>query len=388
MTQPEVLKAYRDIEEWWGGPLNSELIDLVAGAPWDQLCEAGRHWMRNFDVEGPGQLPEVAAGELRPVFGRHTSGSTHPQTAARLLLYTDSVVEDAKWLDPFGQVLVRKINQGEQVVRAEVLNRLRWLHAMRPLVEDGAIWFTHKYARGDSEWEEQHIFSPKSAPPLIDRNRSLSDRSVEDRLAIDLLCNIDVAREGSGTCLALSPAEEAAYIRLLDGKVLADNRISHLTALARIHLGDFGYNIESLVTLRKSSDALAEWRTQLRTGLAAVGEVPDTEEGTRQARSILAHELRSSAAKLEKAAKASPAMEAMRSGTRALGLTGLGAAAGAAAASSMGMPLAGAVAGAVTAGTKNIAESALTYLAAARERKKASAVWDIVMSFTETRTTQ
>jgi hypothetical protein len=372
-TQPEAIAIYQHLEKWWGGPLDGDLIELITNSPLDQLEAAEQDWI-NLDRLREELMPPVSPGEVRPVYGEWGDFTGRLDLmSARLLLYVDSVVEDLYRLEPFAAMNV--VDNPEDWKRNDIRRGLEWLRMMRPLIEEGAIVFTSKTSR---------ILTPQflelMTNPLPDRVAS-----AQESLGYRLAGNIAIAKDGRGSCLALNADEEVAYKRLLTGQTMADRRISQLTTLARVSLPDFGNSLSSLVTLRKSSDALADWRLHLKRGLAAVAEVPDTERGAHEASTILASELNGSLANVKKAAEASPAMQALRSGTKALGLSGLGAAAGLAAAATMGLPPAGVLVGAASAGAKDFTKAVEEYVTAARKRNEAKAVWGLVMSFTSAR---
>jgi len=371
-AQPEPLAIISSIEEWWGEQLSSSLIDRIAAAPFEHLEEFHD---REVEIQGlyqPGHLPPLSPGDLRPVWGEALEpAGINYRTAAKMLLYVDSVVEDSHRLEPFNVVGMEDARSDHEYVRQHIRRDLEWLLGNKPLIEDGSILFTAKY-RGVSHfgmWE-----SIAGARP---------QRSSE---AWQMSGNVLAAMEGTATPIAQSRGHEAGYRELLGGHAIGDGRLSELTTLARLPLPSFGdATLKSIVTLRASADEFAEWRQHLRAALGAVAELPESDSAATAAAAIVRDELSHSTHALTRAVKKSPALSAMRSAGSGLGITALGAAGSMGAASLLDPSdpnlMVGALVGAVPGAAETIRSAGRAYVEASHARQTGKAVWSILGSF-------
>lgn len=371
-AQPEPLAVISSIEEWWGEQLSSGLIDRIAAAPFEHLEE---YYLREVEIQGlyqPGHLPPLSPGELRPVWGEALEpAEINYRTAAKMLLYVDSVVEDSHRLEPFNVVGMEDARADHEYVRQRIRHDLEWLLENKPLIEDGSILFTAKY-RGISHfgiWD-----SVAGAGPT---------RSSQ---AWQMSGNVLAAMEGTATPIAQSREHEAGYRELLAGHTIADGRLSELTTLARLPVPSFGKaTLKSIVALRASADDFAEWRQHLRAALGAVSELPESESAAADAAAIVRDELSHSTHALTRAVNESPALSAIRSAGSGLGITALGAVGSMGAASWLDPSdpnlMAGAIVGAVPGAAETLRSAGRAYVEASHARHTGKAVWSILGSF-------
>src|SRR4051794_33209607 len=127
-AQPEAMRVIADIESWWGERLTISLIEVIASAPFEHLVafyEEGNDLQTLY--EG-GHLPSLPAGNLRPIWGESLEpASLNYRTAAKMLLYVDSVVEDSHRLEPFSVVGMEDAQRDHEYVRSEIRRDLAWL---------------------------------------------------------------------------------------------------------------------------------------------------------------------------------------------------------------------------------------------------------------------
>lgn len=370
--QPAAARVIADIEAWWGESLSDGLIDRITSAPFDHLIAFHEEGNDLQDLYESGHLPPLAAGELRPVWGEALEPTSfNYRTAAKLLLYVDSVVEDSHRLEPFNVVEIEDARHDHVFVRRSIREDLQWLFYHRPLIDDGSILFTAKF-RGLSHFGFWDSFTGDSETPAG------PEWAVSG--------NVLAAMEGTATPIAQSAAHEAAYRSMLDGHRLADGRSSELTTLARVPLpGLKGAALQSVVHLRSTADEFAEWRSQLRTALSTVSELPDTEHAALEAAAIVKAELSQSTQQLTKAMDRSPALSALRAASEGLGLTALGAA-GSVGVATVADPndpklLVGGLVGAVPGAVVNVRDAGRAFVEASRARKTGRAVWNILGYF-------
>lgn len=370
--QPAAARVIADIEAWWGESLSEGLIDRIASAPFDHLVAFHEEGNDLKDLYGSGHLPPLAAGELRPVWGEALEPSSfNYRTAAKLLLYVDSVVEDSHRLEPFNVVGMEDARRDHAFVRRSIREDLEWLFYHRPLIDDESILFTAKF-RGPSHFGFWESFA--------------GDTKTHPGSEWAMSGNVLAAMEGTATPIAQSAGQEAAYRSLLSGHRLGDGRSSELTTLARVPVpGLTGAALESVVHLRSTSDEFAEWRSQLRSALSTVSELPDTEYAALEAAAIVKAELSQSTQQLTRAMDRSPALSALRAAGEGLGLTGLGAVAsvGVASVADPNDPklLLGGLVGAVPGAVVNVRDAGRTFVEASRARKTGRAVWNILGYF-------
>ncbi|GAA1955036.1 hypothetical protein [Agromyces allii] len=370
--QPEAIRVIADIETWWGQRLDRELIKAITSAPFSHLVafyEEGNDLQRLY--EG-GHLPSLPEGSLRPIWGETMEPAAfNYRTAAKMLLYVDSVVEDSHRLEPFNIVGMEDAQRDHVYVRSEVRRDLEWLMYNRPLIEDGSILFTAKH-RGLAKfglWDQ-----------VLGRGTERS--SAEWQMSGNVLA----AMEGTATPIAQTADHETAYRSLLGGHTILDGRVSELSTLARIELpGLQGRTLQSVVQLRSSADEFVEWRGHLRSALSAVNLLNDTEQARAEAAAIVRDELTRSTEHLTRSMRRSPALSAFRAAGDGLTITALGAAgsAGVAALLNPSDPnlITGAVVGAVPGTVEAVRDIGKAFVEASHARRTGRAVWNILGSF-------
>lgn len=178
--QPAAARVIADIEAWWGEGLSEGLIDRITSAPFDHLIAFHEEGNDLQDLYESGHLPPLAAGELRPVWGEALEPTSfNYRTAAKLLLYVDSVVEDSHRLEPFNVVEIEDARRDHVFVRRSIREDLEWLFYHRPLIDDGSILFTAKF-RGLSHFGFWDSFTGAFNGGRIARHGARRSRSCSD----------------------------------------------------------------------------------------------------------------------------------------------------------------------------------------------------------------
>lgn len=185
----------------------------------------------------------------------------------------------------------------------------------------------------------------------------------------------------SGRCHFLARGElEELFSRLLveqtnNSAPGVDRRMTTVKILAKLDLPDLRPSVDNLLTLRKSGEEFARWRSSLASALAQVDVLrSDSSSRNEDARAIVDSELEPVRASLAKTVKRSPALAAMQSGTTGLVLSGMGALAGAVTGGSLATALAGAA-------TIKLGEFASKYVENRRAQRAGRAVYDLSLSF-------
>lgn len=331
--QPEAVGVFSTIESWWGEKLSTALVERIVAAPFSHL-EAFYAVPDHLDaLSRPHHLPPMPAGTLRPVWGE-TLESPHLnlRTAAKLLLYVDSVVEDSMRLQPF-----------------------TFTSKMRGAVQYGLMESVagHSPQRSSAAWQ--------------------------------MAGNLLISEEGAATPIAQTREHEQGYAELLDGQPTLDGRVTELTQLARVPLpGMTDATVDSLIRLRLNAEEFTEWRSSMRQALGAISDVPESQQAAAEVRDILHNELLRSADRLVHSVNASPALAGLRGMGQRLGLAGMGAMASAGVASLInpGDPqwVAGAL-GAAPSVVESLHHAGQSYVSAAQERRNGKAIWSILGSF-------
>lgn len=381
MVQANVTSVLDWLDEWSDGNIHV-LADRMRYASRDQVVEMVEQWPI-FTYE----LPRVEPGELRPLISlRRGEGHVLP-AALRLLLYSEHVVIDSQLLHPHrAQGDWPNRSQHRWYLAADLPEYLHTIANLRPLIEDGSLMFTDRRDQR-AGFERDNLDSYFSATERIDEHlwdynefpavRGLSGSTVlTPHLAPDLFTIID----GRATAVALSHNERLIFEAVLSSSSL-DSRLAELSKLARLTVPDYQMNTQELVALRRRSQPLREFRSALRLALREVAATPETPAMVKAAQAIVADVLGTELEAVNQEARQSPLLSTLRSASRRLGLTGIGAATGAATLGSMGMPLAGALAGAATGTAINVTDSAREYSQAIRHRQDSRAVSQVLMSF-------
>lgn len=381
MVQERALQVYAYVEAWWGERLTPDLARIISEAPAAHLRRFAADWPDNSWFYRSGHLERLKGAQLRPVYGQRNV-SDEQSVATRMLLYVPATVLDANLLDPLAPIEWRGINLES---RAAIRSLLTWLAESRPLVEDGSILYTGK-VRGmhpsvypQFAWRKSHRedWANTELEGLPDGELAEAISELNYRLAGNML----VVREGTGNVLALTPAEEALYKNVLGEVPISDEQVSHLTTLSRLQVPDFRGSISTLVNLRANADVFHEWRTALSGALRRVGDVPSDDKGADAAVDILRAELEDSLTHIKQETEKSPALRALALGGKGLILTGIGASAGAAVTTGLGNPAVCALVGAASGAAIKTSEGILSYFAGLKERSKAKAIWDVMLSF-------
>ncbi|WP_416264393.1 hypothetical protein ACNANV_00505 [Curtobacterium flaccumfaciens pv. flaccumfaciens] len=387
--QSAVTDVFDFLDLWLDGELNPDGARRAAEWPADHLLAFGRQWPDPDGAALEAELRILSPGELRPIVPL-TGGSisSRAQTLLELLLYAPTVVVPAddlraSWSDE------RPLNE---TARSDLRQQLEWLAVLRPFVESGAVEFVRSHA-GD---ELASLFDGVGDERTNHRLRLIDDMTISDwraggwnwpdkvtpdeifgiNRAVSLLLgtSLVLAAEQKGQFTALDKVGEIAMNRAIGGRRVEDGRVSILQRLGDFDLPRFAEQPDLLYRLR-GDDAFEEWRAALQSGLAVIGEIPDTPEGRKEAGGVLADVLQSKLFNVKKATTTSTVVTAAVRGSRNLAIGGIGAA--------IGTALTQDPSGVVGAAASGVADIGWEYVDLIAKRRASYAVLDMTIAFTD-----
>lgn len=196
-----------------------------------------------------------------------------------------------------------------------------------------------------------------------------------------------MASERTGTCVAVSDHEEAAYLSQLRQTVVDQNRESHLKKLVKLRLPSWDASSSSDLAVIRKSGIFEEWRGSLRDSLAQVGDMDWSEASAKEATGLVQYEMKRSTQHLVEATNANLPSKVRKALEYDFGLSLVGIVAGAGAVGVVtGTPLASAVGGIAGALIKD-GSKALPFSKEGKERnskaKAGQAVANLLLTFKE-----
>lgn len=374
------------IRSFWGEDLCPALIDRIVAAPDSHILEYSDHLsLHSNELRG---LPELPAGHLRPVHaasamdeqaGKYESWQDNSATV--LLLYAHQIVMDAP---------LRHTAQYFPVERGAALT---WLLDIKPLYDDGAIHFkavssAARHPSRSTAYRDPELIEwiMTVDDPVIHRSIShgLSLGVADSRFEMASLLLRDAASHlafqdmyGQNVHkLFRSTGERAVFEQILGAAApYIDSRQVGLSNLAMLSVPSFAPDLKSLVAVRRSSEAFAEWRQLLGNVLSTVEIGPALDDQrVRQIFATVQDGLSPLTERIKRASKRSPALSALQTGVTGFGVSAIAAGAGLLAGGSVLSSLAGA------ATTKTV-EGAISYYKARQLRMLQSAVLELALSF-------
>lgn len=385
LMQRSAEEVYEYIRSWLGGDLNDVSARAASKWPRDQLVEFGEQWPEVAGADLNSEIASLGDGSLRPITALSGPSEFRHQTLLSLLLYAPALVVPADDLLPdwYSGAVV------DADARRFLMDKIAWLGKILPLVKDGSLVFSQRQpndelsalingfgadvekrfrflddmSRGD--WEREGWLWP----PASDEEFKGFNRAV----ALSMGTSLELASRGAGQALALETVEEIAFKHVLAGKHITDDRVSTLKRLGEFEVPDFSSDTRLLLSLR-GSDEWESWRAALRDGVALVSEIPDSADGAKQASAVLTDHLKKSLFNMNKTTRASPALNAARTGSKGFAVSGIAAATGVAVTGDPSGLLAGAVSG--------VADAGWEYVQGLFRRRKSYAVLDTVIAFT------
>lgn len=336
-------KIYDHIEAWWGEDFDDKLVDRILNAPYGhQIAFHATLFPLTEFVDIPDLLPQIPRRVLRPAIATNrldpNTGDTH-LAGLRVLLYAHEIVLDAKRIyDDFDP-------RAPEQLLAYRTEALKLMVKMRPLVEDRSIKFARMSSVFGSTLEDlQKLLAfPDIAIYL---NRYWTELNRDSKTPIHLL-DSDIGRarlpfvafsafaDLSGACqlataqkahlLALT-AKDQDVLRILLERPVVDNSHVLLHKLAALKVPSMTGDFDSLIALRKSDVAFAQWRKHLGDALGYVGELTD-KESVADAADVVYGQLSDGLSQIQKAVKRSPALQALKGGVQGMYLTGISTAA-------------------------------------------------------------
>ena len=175
--------------------------------------------------------------------------------------------------------------------------------------------------------------------------------------------------------LARSELDERVMYSLLHSTAEA-RRLSRLSKLARLRVPRMGGgDLGTLVTLRRSNESFALFRTHLGSALDQVAPInEDDEDAVIEASRIVSSELSDGLVAVQAEIRRSPAMQAIRGGLVGMGVTGVSAATTGAL---TGSPWIAAASGAAAKFT----DASISYIKAKRAQRKGRLLLEVALMF-------
>jgi hypothetical protein len=375
---------YRQIEGWWGEELSEDLIGRVARSPRTTV----RQFLDDVDTARPESyaVPDLAPGLLRPLLIHSVSESYigvdklgHLDLAFTLLLYAHEVLIE----DPI-------LTAGEE----NLTRALAKLLALKPLAEAGVVHFL-----AGPMWQIRH---PSRAHEFV----SLAGKDADEvvRELAEILPSLPMSREKWGNYTFSLRSDIGAALRFAiehpgrlnlltrqrdQGLLLkhglenagvrnSDLRYSTMCKLAALNVPDISADPRSLIILRDSATEFADWRAALASALTQVQNIgSDNAEWRRSASAVITAELEPYRVKIGREVSRSAFLESVTTGMKSFAFTAIGTSAGMAAGGKILPGLTGAAVGKST-------ELATAYIGAVKKRKKARAIYDLTLSFSDT----
>lgn len=370
------LAFYRYIESKFGQSLSDPLIRWILRLSADEVHEMGGDlFAKTYRVDWT--LPSLAPGELRPAFvqvPRFYRGTA--PAPLQMLLLVPTVVESSYRLNPFAYGLHDAYRRRLETTVDEAFERekpfieanLKWLLENQSSVEDGSIQF----ASPDWAIAKAAIVLPGLMSGELENEREGTWSSYQydfSKPGADFDSELGLSAMQMTTLTTVGRGESQALDAVLSGQHLRDRRVSQLSTLATVAIPSLEGSQSALRSARKS-DAYEEFRIALQQALASVEDLPEGQEA--EAGALVAALVRGSLPQLEKAVQASPALAALRTAGRGLALVAVGASAG-------GLATGNALGAIVGGGVTKLSEAGLAYLEARKSKRRAKAVWDLVL---------
>jgi len=360
------------IEEWWGEKFDKSLIRRIATAP----APMHERFVAALQANAPKIAVEpVGEGDLRPILPRQKSN-----LSLRLLLYSHEVLVDSGslgWpLSPFAE-------PGSEVQMRASLSHLM---NIRPLMEEKILRITPVNSRGRHPsaaaiWDQVDDDVAEAIRDGLEQQLAEAglDVDVDKRSLHYFFDGITggclLAAYGAGQTLVTTEEEHRLRDALLQSATLADQRQTRLTTLASLSVPDLTGNEGLLVQLRRDSEQFASWRSALGEALSYVREVPESDDGARDAAAIVSAELKMATTRLVGATQKSPVLSTLKKGTAEFGLAGLGVGAGLLVTG--GNPLGGILGAGAPATVRTIGN----YVSSVRQKRKGKAILDVAALF-------
>jgi hypothetical protein len=372
------------IEEWWGQPLDADLVERISAAPKSRIVE----FLKLYDVDEDVELPDKPPGVLRPMVRysaydafEHHSRYEYINVAAKLLLYGHEVAVE----NP-----LRMVHPGRAGELDDVLKRLSLI---KPLVDSGAVKFflfssrtRHPaHAHSFTAFKEEWLLRPEFADIL-----GLMEKCSARPRAYDYGTLTFSLRSELGAALGKSLKESGKFNHLIrnDDELITyrlallraavidpESRAIRLRPLVKLEVPGLEDRVKSIVSLRQSEETFAEWRAALKQALIEIDQLSaDEADWTVQANDIVTDALESIRVRLQKTVRKSAALTAISKGGASLAFSGVGATAGYSVGGNLESSLAGAVA-------SKVVEIGVEYVKAVKERRRGSAILDLIALF-------
>ena len=351
------------IDEWWDG-LSIRDFDRWENAPRYQRRAFAALWP-NVDSRGnPRQwgLPARPDGQLRPWFNNWGNREFEMDASLRQTLLAPSVVVSSELTQ---------------------LGNLRWLLAVRPLIEDGTLLFATRdhwkmnavafqqavgeYPVSDAEaLEVSRVYSPDEP--------GLEADYVSTQALFEYSPMMDFFVSGTVTPSAVTRVDERILSRLLEGHVV-DNRSTRLSKLAQFELPKFRADTQALVSIRRGSESLQLFRGALGDALDSISHIEAGSAAAREAPEIVFDHVQSALPHVRREVDRSGTLSQMKSGITSIGLSGLGAGLPGVLAQDPLIAISAGAAGAIAGGAAD------AFLKAIAGRRVSKEVWSIMTTF-------
>lgn len=376
------------IKDWWGEPLSPALVQRIVQAPPSHL----REFVELFEPRGTTfEVAAIPTGELRPIVLR--SGFDVYERKDRYQYLNDSMLL---------LLYVHKVLVGDPIAalnvddKFEVETVFTKLLALAPMMDLGIVRFvtidpkhrhpsrSHRFIEFDETWAR--VNDPLGLQDVINLMIALNEKprdyelsTLLFRLHCDIGSTLNLASKRPNAFHQLVRCDEEWVVHRMAilhaasaSQGIEDLRLRALTSLKVPNIVARG---KSLMSLRTSAEEFADWRSALSRALVEIDSLRSADENWElRINEIVYTELEAIRERLNRIARQSTGLASVTEGAKSLTFAGIGAAAGA----TMGASF---FSGLVGAATAKAAEVGVAYLNSLRERRRAKAVLDLILSF-------
>ncbi|MCB5294337.1 hypothetical protein [Arthrobacter sp. SO3] len=386
--------VYSFIETWWENALDYRLLERIAACDDQETQKFIEAWSAlRFQWQTKRiSIPEGSLASVPLIGVTIDPGKTWAQSvlerALRTLLICPRVSIDDRFLFPMDW-LPRPYSSSYRDRPLPLF--LMYLMTIRSFVEDGSIHFakvrsegfdTIQYrascmaaavelgAIGAHKWEEVGVHpTPNFWPPVYEVENTLY------KLSDGIVRTLSVCTRTGAAPLASSRWERLAYETLLPFHGM-DSRHQSIETLASLEVPHMvPRQVSDLARVRDSADSFHMFREALGRSVAAVGQLPESDEASRIATNIVSDELRGALGNVQREISKSSALEALTSGSKSFSLKAIGV--GAVTLTMTQEPRVAVFGAAASQALDSIA----AYVAALKKNREGKAIWGLVTAF-------
>lgn len=390
--------VYEAIRSFWGEELTEVSLQRIVDAPYAHIREFRSHWLHS--QSGIPGLPELPPGHLRPVVSAHTVDCERVRSRNRwgdelaavraalvVLLYAHQVV-----IDDISSYLISGDPEDRRAAG-------KLLISIRPLFDAGLVHFApvtsikhhpgsyhrnhHDLCAAVLSQKDPYVeaFVRKRLKPDLVEGDDLYDNERYheiDELVLDTLSYDRYFHSWPNKIhRILRCRAEESILRMALGHLPTpdDHRTVQLRKLMEIAVPNFAPNAASLVSMRRNDESFGEWRQHLGFAVDKITvSDPSDHDELKQARMVINAEMEPLRHRLEKDARKSAALHALRSGSVGFGISAMAASAALLAGGSLPSAL-------TSAGVSKGLESLAAYVKAKKDQQKSRSILDLTLLF-------